>query len=136
MIQSAAAWAFELLGEEELKQLLAEKDERDLAKDKPHLHCAACGYPITSRKDGTSVNGSHEHTFTNPHGLIFRIGCFGTAPGCIQTGEATDAWTWFPGFEWRLALCHHCQTHLGWGYRSEGGDGFFGLILDRLISPS
>ena len=134
MTSLAATWAFELLEEGELHQLL--EDEEALAREMPQLHCAACGHPITTRQETISINGSHEHTFTNPHGLVFRIGCFGAAPGCLGIGDATEAWTWFSGYKWRIAVCRQCRNHLGWAYRSEAADSFFGLILDRLVSPS
>lgn len=136
LLLSPTARAFELRGDKQMKRLLADQNERERAEDDSRLHCGTCGHSITSRTESTSVNGSHGHTFTNPHGFVFRIGCFGAAPGCIATGDPTEAWTWFPGFRWRLALCRHCRAHLGWSYRSGVGDGFFGLILDRLISPS
>jgi hypothetical protein len=77
--------------------------------------------------------GSHAHRFENPAGIVFRIGCFRHAPGCRRTGEATRAWTWFPGRAWSMALCIKCGTHLGWSFGPGGtGDAFYGLILDRL----
>ncbi len=111
-------------------------DEEQAQRDDQRLLCAACGQLITRREHEIARNGSHQHTFTNPHGLTFSIGCFSDASGCVQTGEATYEWTWFDGFKWRVALCGHCHTHLGWGYRSNAGDGFYGLILERIIAPS
>jgi len=78
-----------------------------------------------------SVNGSHRHRGTNPHGLSFEIGCFRTAPGCRQIGEETPEWSWFAGYRWRVALCRGCAAHLGWCYRGAE-PAFYGLILDQL----
>ncbi len=80
---------------------------------------------------GFSVNGSHRHLGTNPHGLSFEIGCFRTAPGCHQVGQETAEWSWFPGYRWRVALCRGCGMHLGWCYRG-GEPAFYGLIVDQL----
>jgi hypothetical protein len=96
------------------------------------LLCAACGHRITHNGEKIRVQGAHEHTFANPHGYFFRIGCFRTAAGCRHgTGETTD-FSWFSGFAWRIETCANCSLHLGWAFRS-GTDGFHGLILDRLV---
>jgi hypothetical protein len=112
------------------------QDEEQTGRDDLGLLCANCGQTITRREHRVSRGGSHQHTFTNPHGLVFDIGCFSEAPGCVQEGEATLEWTWFDGFRWRVALCAQCHTHLGWGYHADGGEGFYGLILERIVAPS
>ncbi|AMD91922.1 hypothetical protein [Desulfomicrobium orale] len=56
------------------------------------------------------------------------------APGCRFEGEFTEAFTWFPGYAWRFALCAGCGTHLGWEFRDRTS-GFAGLIVTEL-SPS
>ena len=96
------------------------------------LYCFACGLAITRRRERLEVGGSHSHTFTNPAGYVFRVGCFRRAPGCAQAGEFTQEYSWFSGYAWRYALCAGCRVHLGWVF---GGPepGFFGLILDRLV---
>lgn len=96
-----------------------------------NLLCAACGSRISSNAERIAVAGGHEHEFPNPTGILYRIGCFSDASGCRQVGESTFEWSWFAGFAWRIALCRHCGTHMGWGYGGE--TTFYGLILDRLI---
>jgi len=78
------------------------------------------------------MSGSHVHVFTNPAGFTFRIGCFSSAPGCLNAGDPTGDFTWFTGYDWSFALCGGCMTHLGWFYES-GRDGFHGLILAELV---
>lgn len=129
----AIQWAFELFDDTLLERLLTTDNDQD--KPDHRLLCSACRHPITSTAQRIGVNGAHQHSVTNPHGIEFRIGCFRAASGCIQVGQATDEATWFSGYQWRIALCHHCRTHVGWGYRSAAGTAFFGLILDRLVSP-
>lgn len=131
----SSAITFELFDEENLDKLLAANKERQSDKDDARLLCATCGYVITSRDQRMTVDGSYHHTFSNPAGLVFDIGCFRDAPGCRQTGSATEDWTWFDGFSWRIAVCRECRSHLGWSYQSNNGEGFFGLIVDRLVSP-
>jgi hypothetical protein len=112
-----------------LRQLQDDEQEQDKGND---LCCAHCGRPITREDQRIPIQGRYEHAFRNPHGIFFHIGCFETAPGCEPLGEATEEWTWFPGYSWQVALCMGCGTHLGWRYRSRTGDLFHGLILDRL----
>jgi len=76
--------------------------------------------------------GAHQHVFTNPGGYSYEIALF-TVADCIHQGPATTEYTWFNGFAWRLALCRHCQTHLGWHYARAGQAGFYGLIRSRLV---
>ncbi|MEJ2642795.1 MAG: cereblon family protein [Desulfosarcinaceae bacterium] len=98
--------------------------------------CRRCGHPVTRPRNRIIKDGSHRHTFANPSGLVFEIGCFNDAEGCGPSGESTDDFTWFRGYRWRLALCRACFVHLGWQFTSQGGStGFWGLILNRLSFP-
>jgi hypothetical protein len=103
---------------------------RPAALSDRRLFCATCRHPITHQDHAVAVGGAHEHRCTNPAGLQFRIGCFREAKGCIELGEATTEHTWFAGCAWRVALCAKCRAHLGW--RFDGDDVFYGLILGRL----
>jgi hypothetical protein len=106
----------------------------DLSPDEEvYLLCRDCLHPVTRPADRISVQGRHAHTFANPHGLVFEIGCFQSAPGCGAVGPASGEFTWFPGHRWRVGLCAACLVHLGWVFLPEAGVGFFGLILDRLV---
>ncbi|MFC1516862.1 cereblon family protein [Thermodesulfobacteriota bacterium] len=109
-----------------------EASEKESDEEK-FLLCRQCHQIITSPAERTVVQGSHQHTFANPHGIVYEIGCFRNVIGCGYAGPATDEFTWFSGFSWRVALCTLCLTHLGWRFVSPGGEGFSGLILDRLI---
>jgi hypothetical protein len=104
----------------------------DQPKREPRLLCAACRQLITYPIHRMSVHGCHEHRCTNPHGIRYRIGCFRDASGCNAVGEETSAFTWFPGYAWRIGLCANCQAHVGWRFQRTG-DYFYGLILDHLI---
>lgn len=96
------------------------------------LACAVCLRPITTTGAGIEAGGAHEHTFTNPHGFRYRIGCFARVEGCIAVGEPSAYWSWFPGYRWQIEICEGCSEHLGWLFRSSD-HGFHGLILDRLV---
>lgn len=107
-------------------------DQKSIEKTERSIRCGHCDFKITSPGHKMEFGGSFEHTFMNPDGRVFRIGCFEQAEGCFVTGESRSEWTWFQGYSWRVALCGQCMTHLGWSYESEKGGHFFGLILDAL----
>jgi hypothetical protein len=93
--------------------------------------CQVCQHPITSHENKIEVNGQHAHVLSNPCGIVFEIGCFSGAAGCVNYGPSTSEHTWFVGYSWRFALCANCLTHLGWFFQSES-DSFYGLILKKL----
>lgn len=110
-----------------------ELDQIDGFDDEEYFCCKKCKYPITSKKNRIRINDKHEHIFTNPHGYIYRIGCFAEAPGCMVTEDETDHFSWFQGYSWAITVCGQCLTLLGWRFRSK--DFYFlGLILDKLES--
>ncbi len=113
------------------ESVLEEEADSD---DGDPLCCRACGRIITRTAHRTEVDGAHQHTFANPHGIVFQIGCFKDAAGCALAGPTTDDFTWFKGFAWRVAVCGSCLAHMGWMYGSSSGASFFGLILDRLAA--
>ncbi len=95
------------------------------------IYCRECGRTVTGRDQKIAVQGSHAHTFFNPAGIVFELGCFSAAPGCHRVGEASSDFTWFAGFFWSCALCSGCNSHLGWFF--EMGDrSFYGLILAKI----
>jgi hypothetical protein len=95
------------------------------------IYCKVCGRAVTGRAHKIAVNGSHTHTFFNPAGIVYELGCFAAAPGCHSAGEATSEFTWFAGYVWRFALCGQCNNHLGWFFETAELS-FFGLILANL----
>ncbi len=101
-------------------------------KEDDYILCRNCRYKITSIENIIAVNGQHKHTFTNPAGITYEIGCFSSAEGCLIYGNHTTDFTWFKGFSWCYSLCSNCFFHLGWHYQSSERH-FFGLILDNLI---
>lgn len=96
------------------------------------LCCVRCGLLVTWPDQRRERDGSHVHAFFNPHGHLFELGVFATAPGARPLGRPSLDFTWFAGCAWRVAECRGCGAHLGWEYRDQAGGTFFGLILDRL----
>lgn len=109
----------------------AEAGREDTTSGDDSLRCAVCEHRITDRAYRSAMSGGHEHTFVNPGGFTFRIGCFVAAPGCKHVGETSDAFSWFPGWKWQIAICGSCHTHVGWIFRC-GGEQFHGLIVSAL----
>jgi hypothetical protein len=92
--------------------------------------CRRCGRLVSKARWRIAMNGDHEHVVFNPAGVVFRVLCFQEALSAEAVGEASDQFTWFRGFAWRIAVCRSCGGHLGWRY--EGDGVFFGLIADSL----
>lgn len=102
------------------------------SKREDSIICKLCMHIITSHDKGIIINGKHMHTYKNPEGYMYTLGCYIQAKGCKNVGKPTMEYTWFPGFSWIYAICSKCFSHLGWHYQS-GDYSFYGLILNRLI---
>ena len=113
-----------------------EKAHESESDSKEAILCRQCHQMLTSPAERISIQGSHQHTFANPHGIVFQIGCFRTVQGCGYVGPATAEWSWFKGYSWRVAMCSMCLTHLGWLFVGKADESFNGLILDRLVSSN
>ena len=72
---------------EEIYYSIKEEDSEDPADKKRHLLCAECSQGITDDSERVEVNGSHEHTFVNPNGIVFQIGCFAGVFGVNISGH-------------------------------------------------
>lgn len=94
------------------------------------LLCRDCRYVISDEGARISVAGCHTHTCVNPHGLVYRIGCFSRAPGCFAVGDACSAYSWFTDHAWQVTVCNGCGVHIGW--RFSGQSAFYGLIVRQL----
>ncbi|WP_457551863.1 cereblon family protein [Desulfobacula sp.] len=114
--------------------LATRKQTDTLSKEEEIITCAFCNNYITDLACQMIVNDSFYHTFANPHGCVFEIGCFSDAKGCIYGSISSNEFSWFLGFSWQIGVCNHCSTHLGWVFSSES-DRFYGLILEKLIFP-
>ena len=99
----------------------------------PWKRCIKCGNKITTENEKISVQGVFAHTFLNPVGKIFNIGCFQKAVGCLEIGDASTEWSWFENCQWKLVICNSCSEHLGWIFYESEENLFFGLILEKLI---
>lgn len=117
-----------------LRDTIGETAERSTTgpRDPRLLACASCRRIITSAAERTEMNGSHEHTFENPAGESFRIGCFTSASGLLRVGPSSLQWTWFAGYTWQSEVCAGCRVFLGWLYR-RADHRFHGLVLGSLI---
>jgi hypothetical protein len=115
---------------------IREKEHRTQPEKDRQVFCRQCYNLITDVAEQIEHQGSHTHHFANPEGILFHIGCFGSASGCGSIGTATEEWSWFRGYAWKVSLCRQCLTHVGWKYLSTtSAESFYGLVLARLIFP-
>lgn len=126
---------FRALRDDQLLSRTKPRQKKKLLKleEKELLYCAYCLNLITSGDQRIRI-GSHEHTFSNPAGIMFRIGCFQNAQGSVTHGIPIEEFTWFKGFQWCMAHCSGCLKHIGWQYTRSGQEGFWGLILNMLTT--
>ena len=106
-----------------------EKDDSEKEQQKGLL-CRHCRLLITTSREQLDKEGTHLHTFFNPAGIVYEIGCFRRAPGCLPFGPSSTEFAWFSGYIWQVVYCRGCQQHLGWMFSGE--DRFFGLIVNKL----
>ncbi|MBF0377013.1 MAG: hypothetical protein HQK72_05975 [Desulfamplus sp.] len=123
-------------------------------EEKKVIVCAFCGNSITDVSQIISVNGSHQHVFVNPHGIVFDTICFNQCDGCIVDSSLSSEFSWFHGYSWKVAGCNRCYRHLGWlflldninspcnkidtslvGVKSFLYKSFYCLILQNIIIP-
>ena len=135
--QSAAFWhhSIKALQKSDKKSDVAfeetTREDENNDDEKRSIKCRFCQNEITTHDKRIKINGSYVHKFINPSGIMYEIGCFGSASGCLVIGNPTREFTWFPGYSWSFAVCSKCHSHMGWLYQSNGS-GFFGLILENL----
>lgn len=111
---------------------LVDTKQSEHAEEMPLILCRNCRYPITLPSERIDVASAHRHTFANPNGYLFEIGCFRNAEGCGGTGIRTAEFTWFRNYTWQIGICRSCRNHIGWLFQAID-DRFYGLILERLI---
>lgn len=109
-------------------------DPATLERDDPMILCRSCRCPVTHPEFKILRENRFSHTFANPYGHVFEIGCFSRAEGCVKASGESDEFPWFPGYLWAVGACRQCGAQLGWIF-SSGRDTFYGLILDQLIFP-
>ena len=122
--------------DEKSETAIEDATKKNTSGPEKYVLCRQCTQLITTSNEKISVHGSHCHTFANPHGMVFDIGCFRSVIDCGYAGSPSDEFVWFKGFSWRIAVCGMCLTHLGWLFISGGGDNFHGLILNRIVETS
>ena len=111
------------------------RDESVTKQDERWLHCKNCGAPIAPLA-AVLPEGEMPLVFANPHGMVFELLLLSRAQSLQLMGYATEEFTWFPGYAWRVALCGGCGTHLGWRFEAiQGGSPpvFFGLLRSELV---
>ncbi len=135
-VASFAIASLPVVADVPVEKLIEQLNEQSGEQPTRFIICARCHTPITHFEHRIEVQHSHHHRFTNPNGLVFNIGCFAQALGCMIVGDPTQTFSWFPGYNWQYAFCEGCGEHLGWYYQTSGSNFFYGLIAEKLIATS
>ncbi len=128
---SSAGEGTTVLDRQSLDPKLKEFIKEDAPPKEGFVFCASCSHVIGHVQDRIEVNGSFQHTCTNPYGFVHHFGCHSDAHGCAIAGKAHSAESWFQGYSWRLANCGNCDAHMGWLFE-RADEHFYGLIFDRI----
>lgn len=110
--------------------------DRASHKEEQWIVCRKCQKRLTRPSERSTVNGAHQHTFANPSGIVFEIGCFLNVRNCTLVGRPSTDFAWFTGHAWQIVICAGCLTHLGWLFTGGQGHYFYGLIMDRISVES
>lgn len=107
-------------------------DDEPVYRRQKRLICKTCSSHITSAEHRTVIDQSHRHTFFNPAGAVFEIGCFRHANKCNPVGRPSGEFSWFASMVWTPVVCSECLSHLGWLFEGNSRK-FYGLILRQLV---
>ena len=110
------------------------EDEEQQANE-PGGICANCHTLLTHAEYAITIEGRHQHVFTNPNGISFKIGTYQQVE-CNAETTAVDEFSWFSGYAWRIISCPECSLHIGWSYQKQDSPDFYGLITDKLIDSN
>ena len=103
-----------LRGEQDLVEMdsqnIEDSSEEEVKNEKVY-RCKLCDHKITTLSQQIEMAGGDRHTFLNPGGKVFHIGCFQNASGCVVVGLPSIEWSWFQSFSWKVALCEVCSNH-------------------------
>lgn len=111
------------------------RDESVTTEDDRWLCCRRCASAIAPVA-AILPEGETPLVFANPQGLVFELILLRSASGLQLIGDATQEFTWFQGYAWRVALCAGCGNHLGWRFEAIQGSVppvFFGLLRRELV---
>jgi hypothetical protein len=98
--------------------------------------CRSCGGLITHSDRLIRIAGTNRHHHVNPAGSECDFHTFLACPGAVALGDATENYSWFSGYDWRMAVCSQCGQHLGWYYeaisRFERPGEFWGILVSNI----
>lgn len=104
---------------------------RDENKAEKYYVCSNCRAVIANSRAFLYRNGSKDHSFINPAGILCDFITFTGCENVVVDGRLFLEHTWFPGYGWRFLACGVCLQHLGWRYDSvtnKAEADFFGVL--------
>ncbi|XP_052744823.1 protein cereblon isoform X2 [Bicyclus anynana] len=85
--------------------------------EKSVLCCAACEVEIARREQifAMSTEGVHSN-YINLGGFVHDVVTVSSVRNTRLSGAPSAEYSWFPGYEWTVAVCAMCHAHVGWRY--------------------
>lgn len=83
--------------------------------------CRDCGSVLARLQNAITML----KTFVNPHGVnhdvvtVSELELVEGRSSAFLVGRTSSEATWFPGFAWTIAVCRHCNNHIGWRFTAE-----------------
>lgn len=87
------------------------------------LTCARCGVGLAKMSDIVLVSDAGATgSFVNPGGAVhdmITVSGASAGPKLRLHGTPSSEHSWFPGYQWTIASCGTCGTHMGWRFTPE-----------------
>ncbi|CAH1390746.1 unnamed protein product [Nezara viridula] len=79
--------------------------------------CGTCRAVIGKQTDcfAMSIEGA-QGTYVNPEGYHHDTLTLLKVENVIPISAPSTHFSWFPGYAWSIAVCRHCQKHVGWQF--------------------
>ncbi|CAO1407877.1 unnamed protein product [Diamesa tonsa] len=80
----------------------------------------------------------------NPAGISYKV-VISKRANCAKIKSWYSESTWFTGHSWKVCICPHCQSHIGWMFEPDTAttksffpseQGFYAIIIDNIIAES
>ncbi|KAG8041068.1 hypothetical protein G9C98_002056 [Cotesia typhae] len=101
--------------------------------------CKRCGAKVAKQTDVFQMNEEGvQSAYCNPAGAIHEtITLYKAQSLVLDNAPPSSEYSWFPGYQWTIAHCGGCRSHMGWRFTAAQRDlkpqSFWGLTRTSLI---
>ncbi|XP_044598142.1 protein cereblon isoform X1 [Cotesia glomerata] len=101
--------------------------------------CKRCGAKVAKQTDVFQMNEEGvQSAYCNPAGAIHETITLHKAQSLVlDNTPPSSEYSWFPGYQWTIAHCGGCRSHMGWRFTAAQRDlkpqSFWGLTRTSLV---